>query len=226
MTTVRDALNRANPNTLPDHLRKARIGDVLGSCVAQTLRDINMDAAGVSAYNLATLDTLVLPDHAKASVILRAFAKAGTVTGALTPVAHGVTPATTQIAVAPNGNIVTLAADAVTDLDLVYIPEGQGVVFESFFPVVSHVLTLPSALAGRVAVLEEAEAVAGTGTGKKILLARGGSPAAGQAALNLVGSTVTFATADAVTRARVKMFLALDSAEQLQNVLAALTTTI
>ncbi len=51
--------------------------------------------------------------------------------------------------------------------------------------------------------------MSGTSVGKKIILAPGaGAPAAGQARLNIAKTTVTFAVADAVTRARVKILLA------------------
>ena len=136
------------------------------------------------------------------------------------------TPTTGQIAIAPNGNIVTLGTDSLTNIDVYYIPEGQGVVMETVFPVVSNAIALPANLSGKVAVLEEVEVLAGTSTGKKIILTRGGSPSAGQAALNLTGTTVSFASADAATRARLKMFVALDSADQLQTVLASLSPTV
>lgn len=224
--TIRDSLNRANPNTLADHLRRVRIGDIVGSCTPQVLRSVNPDAAGVSPYNLSTLDALVLPEAARAAVILRAFAKAGGVTGALTVAAKDATPTTGQIAIAPNGNIVTLGTDALTSIDVFYIPEGQGIVMETVFPVVSNAIALPANLSGKVAVLEEVEVLTGTATGKKVVLTRGGSPSAGQAALNLTGTTVSFASADAATRARLKMFVALDTADQLQTVLASLSPTV
>jgi hypothetical protein len=220
MTTNRESANRTNPNTLADLLRKLGLGDLLLGQMVQSLRAQDPDAAGTSGYNLATLDALPLPDHSKGAVVLRATARAGTVTGALTPAAYGATPTTGQIAVAPNGNIVTLAADAITDLDVVYVPE-RGDVIETYFPVVSNVLTLPASITDRhVVLLEEVEAVEGGTTGKKIILVPGGTPSAGQAALTDVAKTsVTFASADAVTRARVKLLVAATA--DLQSVLTA-----
>jgi hypothetical protein len=220
--TNRDSLNRANPNTLPDLLRVARVGDLLGASLPQHLRKVDMVAAPANPGNLATLDAIDLPDGAKASVILRANSHAGSVVGELTVVGKNVTPATGQIAVAPNGNIVTLAADAITNLDVAYVGEGPGTVVESYFAVASNAISLPVALTGPgVIALLEAEVVAGTGTGNKIILAPGGAPAAGQAAITTSGATINFAAADAATRARVKLLVAPSAAEQLQAVLEA-----
>lgn len=225
--TLRTSLNRANPNTISDSLRKVRVGDLLGSSLPNHLRKVNMVAQANSAGNLATLDTVPLPDDAKASVVLRARSNAGTVTGELTVVAKNVTPATGQIAVAPNGQIVVLAADAITSLDVVYVGEGPGSVVESYYPVVANAVSLPVALTtpGVVALLE-AEVVAGTATGVKVILAPGGAPAAGQAALNAAGTSVAFAAADAATRVRLKLLLGPDATDALQTVLEAPATTL
>lgn len=204
-----DALNRANPQGLASLFQMLGLGDLLRAQLAQFRRAVNQDTNGPNAGNLATLDALALPDTGKASVVLRATVRAGGVTGELTPVAYGVTPGTGEIAVAPNGNVVTLAADAITDVDVEYVPE-RGDVVESFFPVVADVLTIPASITARhVVLLEEVEALSGTATGVKIVLVPGaGAPAAGQARLNVAKSTVSFAAADAVTRARVKLLVA------------------
>jgi len=222
MTTNREAANRSNTNTISDLFRKIGLGDLLLGQMPQALRAQDADAAGNAGYNLATLDALPLPDHAKAASILRATARAGTAgTGEMTVVAYGVTPASGEIAVGPNGDIVLLAADAITDVDVIYVPE-RGKVIDSVFPVVTNVLTLPASVTDRsVVLLEEAEAVEGTSTGTKIVLIPGaGAPAAGQARLDVAKATVTFAAADAVTRARVKLLVAAGD-EDLQAVLTA-----
>ncbi len=237
----RQSANRANANTVADHLRKLRFGNMLLGQAVQTKRKLNPSSLGVGSYTLGTLHALQLPDHSRAAVIHRATARAGSVTGELTPVAYGTTPATGQIAVAPNGDIVTLAADAITDLDVVYSPERGDVVgtvqsdpllpnysLGLYFPVVSHVLTLPSGswmLSRGVSLLLEAEAVAGTSVGKKIVLTPGaGAPSAGQCRLNAAKTTITFATADAVTRARIK--LSVGTAEDLQAVLSEIDSDL
>lgn len=226
--TVRTGLNRANPNSIADHLRKVAVGDLLGSSLPQHVRKVNMDAAGANAGNLATLDALVLPDFAKAGTILRAFARAGTAgTGEMTVAAKDATPATGEIAVAPNGNIVTLAADAITEVDITYVPEGNAEAVEIYLPVASDAATIPAQYTSKgVVVLLEAELVAGTATGNKIVLTQGGTPAAGQAAMDVAGAQVDFAAADAGTRCRLKLLVAKAAAEQLQAVLAEAASTV
>lgn len=217
-------LDRANPITIADQLRLLRLGHLFLGQMNQHKRKVNPSALGVNAYNLATLHALQLPDRARAVSVVRATVRAGGVTGELTPVAFGVTPTTGQIAVAPNGDIVVLASDAITDMDVTYVSERGDVMgtvqadaslpFYSlglYFPVVSNVLTLPTSGWGARGnlLLLEAEAINATATGKKIPLIPGaGAPAAGQARLNLAKTTVTFAGADAVTRARVKLLIA------------------
>lgn len=208
--TNRASLDRASPNTLPDLLRAISLGSVLAGQLPQQRRNVDMDVLGVSTFNLATLDALVLPDHAKAATVLRATVRAGAggIPGELTPVAFGATPITTQIAVAPNGNIVTLGTDAITDMDVIYIPE-RGDVIDTVFPVVANVITLPASITARgVILLEEAAAVTPAAADKIILIPGAGAPAAGQARLDLAKATVTFAAADGVTRARVKLLVA------------------
>lgn len=233
------SFNRANANDLPDMFRKIQLGSLLQGQLPQVRRKADLSAA--QSYNLATLGILTLPDVGKAASIVAAYARAGGVAlGPLTVVAPGTTPATTQIAVTPNGDIACLLSDAYTSVDIIYTPErgdsnavdANGDTLQSgagnFFPVVSNVMTLPSALTSRgVVLLMEAEAIAGTTTGKKIVLAPGaGAPSAGQCRLNLAKSTITFATADAVTRARVKLLLCAKAENDLATVLNANATFI
>lgn len=225
------SFDRANPNDIADQLRSISFGSVLQGQLTQAVRKKDLSVA--QSYNLATLGILTLPDNGKASIIHRAYARAGTATlGELSPQAFGTTPTTGQIAVTPTGDIACLLTDAFTSVDIIFTPERgdtnavdkNGEVTSSngnFFPVVSNVLTLPSAITSRgVILLTEAEAVSGTSTGKKIVLVPGaGAPSAGQCRLNLAKSTITFATADAVTRARVKLLLVANN--QLDLVLNA-----
>lgn len=205
--TTKDVLNKSNPNSLADLLQgKFHIGDIL-RWLPVALRRKSASAAG--PYNLATVAPVTGQDvAAPASEVTSAYARAGGVTGPLTVVAAGTTPATGQIAVAPNGAIVTLLADAITDLDVNYQVEA-GDVLEREFQVVSDAIALPTDITTKGCVLlMEVEATAGTATGKKIILVPGaGAPAAGQARLNVAKTTITFAAADAVTKARVKMLI-------------------
>jgi hypothetical protein len=224
MVTNTEALNLAAKDQLADHMRQLALGFILRGQIPQVLR--RRDPAA-SSYNLATLEAIALPATAKAASIIRATSIAGTVTGELTPQVYGTTPATTQIAVAPNGDIVVLAADAITSLDITYLPE-RGDVYEVTLPVASNVLTIPTAVSGSaqgVVLLAECEAMVGTSTGKKIVLVPGaGAPAAGQCRLNIAKTTVTFPAADAVTSARIKLVLC--AAVNLDTLLEAQSTIL
>lgn len=215
--SLKSELDKASPQFLADACRILKIGSVVRAA-RTTLRN---KVPAASTVQLATLQSLVMADDAKASTIARAYARTGTGTaGELTTVAYGVTPAAGQIAVAPNGDIVTLAADAWTNLDVVYHPEKYDIA-ELILPVTANVLTLPAAVTTPgVVMLLETEALVGTVLGLKIVLIPGaGAPATGQARLNIAKTTVTFAGADAVTNARVK--IAISSATDVDVLLTA-----
>jgi hypothetical protein len=216
-TDLQSALNRANLNTLGDAMRLLGLGDMLRALPTH-LRKKDPVA---NPYNLATLESVTTPEDAKGATILRATVRAGGVTGELTPQAFGVTPASGQIAVAPNGELVVLAADLITDVDVIYMPEKGDVVEVTDGVVTADVLTLSSVHTSKGVVLAvEVEATAGTATGKKIVLVPGaGAPAVGQARLNLAKTTVTFAGADVVTKARVKLIIgaAIDVSAKLED---------
>jgi len=198
--SIKSILNLANPSVLADLLRKIKVGDVLRSMNASLFSKL----PAADGSQLAVLFAIVLPEDAKALHIVRAYAKTGTAgVGELTVVAYGVTPASGEIAVAPNGDIVTLAADALTSVDLTYTPAVQDVK-EMLLPVAAGVLLLP---AGVLSVLEATvtKVSAGLATGKKVVLVPGAAPAAGEAALTLAKDEVLFAVADNATEALVKV---------------------
>jgi hypothetical protein len=90
---------------------------------------------------------------------------------------YGTTPGAGHIAVAPNGDIVCLAADKYTSVDVVYQPEKYDLIEVVGAPVAANILTLPAAAAGAI-VLLEATATAGGALGAKIPLIPGsGAPA-------------------------------------------------
>ena len=207
-SNLKDELDLANPNRLADTLRMVKLGTVLRAMTTRLWRKAPQAAGG---FQLATLQRIPLPDDAKGSAIFRAYARAATAgQGELTVVAYGVTPATGQVAVAPNGDLVTLATDAITDLDVEYLPT-MGDVKEITVNVVANVATIPVGLTAApagVTMLLEAQALLGTVSGNKSVLGPGaGAPVTGQARLNLAKTTVTFATADAVTSARLKLIV-------------------
>ena len=208
MATNKEQLNLANLNQLADFLRDFKFGDILRALPA-CLRKKTTVAGGTTNYNLAAVNVLVLPTDAKAAVIHRATIRAGGVTGESTPQAYGTTPATTQCAVTPCGDIAFVAADAPTNFDAVYTPE-KGDVYELNLDCAASVATIPSTYTDRgVVLLMEAEATAGSVTGKKIILVPGTAPATTQARLNAAKSTVIFNNGtDAVTKCRVKILVA------------------
>jgi hypothetical protein len=217
--SLKNNLDAAPPNALPDMFRTVKIGDILRA--GPTFLRKKLPAT--SNVQLATLHSIVLADDGKAHNIMRAYARTATAgAGELTVVAYGATPASGQIAVAPNGDIVTLAADVILDLDVVYQPDKYDLV-EATVAVATNVLTIPTAYTTRGAVLLlEAEATIGTSLGRKIVLVPGaGAPAAGQCRLNVAKTTVTFAGADAVTQARVK--LAIVAATDVDALLTAVS---
>lgn len=210
MATIKDQLNNANLNQLADLLRDFKLGDMI-RCIPTWLRKKAAVAGGTTNYNLAAVHVLVLPADAKAAKVDRCVVKAGAVTGEFSPQAYGATPATTQVAVTPNGDIAFVAADAPTDVDVLYTPE-KGDVIELTLDCAASVATIPTKYSGRTALLVEAEALAGAVTGKKIILVPGAAaPATTQARLNVAKTTVTFNNAtDAVTKCRVKLVLAAE----------------
>ena len=208
----KNLLNQANPNKLASLLQQMGLGDVLR---AATKTKLVNQAPAVNPYNLATVQAISLPDDAKAATILRAYARAGTAAvGELTVNAAYATPATTTISVAPNGDIVLLGTDAYTSVDVLYEPDIQDVL-EFTLPVVpgTGVCALPaSVVVNGVAItpqwnmLLEAEALAGTVTGKAIVVAPGAVPGTThQANLSAAKSQAQFKITDAVTSARVKL---------------------
>lgn len=206
---LRESLDRANPNTLADQFRLIKLGQTLRQDLKVSLRGLDADAAGSAAEDLAALDSIVLPDDAKAGIIHRAYAKLGGAgTGEMTVAARHATPGTGEIGIAPSGNIVLLAADAITSVDIEYLPERGDVEVVVELDVATSVLTLPTPFSGNVMALLRADATVGGVTGRKnIFTQAAGLPAAGQARLDVAGLTVSFGAADAVTRAIVTLLV-------------------
>jgi hypothetical protein len=180
--SIRQALNRVDPNVSADLLRQINFGDVLRGLPVY-LRAVAPAATGATPQQLSTLGCLVLPEDAKAAVILRCTVKSSSVAnGEFTIVSYGTTPATTQVAVAPNGDIVFLGSDAVTSADIIYVPQKGDVLGQlsnSNLGVTSLSLsvstatgaaTIPAPYAGKAILLMQANVTAGSVTGQKIIL--------------------------------------------------------
>ena len=223
---LRTVMDQAPPNQLPDALRVLGFGAILRA-MKTFLRTKNPNAAPANPYVHSTLQALTLPDDAKANTILRAYARAGTGTkGELTVSAYGTTPTGAHVAVAPNGDIVFLATDAYTNVDVVYEPEKYDVV-EMVLPVVTGTLTIPTKYAGQgVVLLMEAESLAGTNTGKfEVLVPAASTAVTKTACLNVAKTAVMFDNTDnAVTSARVK--LAISSAIDVDALLTAVSPVL
>ena len=212
-TSYKQRLNSTNPNQLADLLRELGFGDFLRAMPNQLNKAAPVVGAAANG-NLTTVHIIKLPDDAKAASIMRCTGRAGAVLDEFTPQAFGTTPATTQCAVTPCGDIAFVAADAPTDVDVIYQPlKGEVVEFEG--SLATGVLALPADYTARgVMALLEANITAGTVTGSKIILvplAGGGAglPAAGRAQLTTNKTTVSFNNAtDAGTRAKVKLLIA------------------
>ena len=103
---------------------------------------------------------------------------------------------------------ITVASNQIT------IPVAYAGVAGGGTPTSGLVPNAPNNVANAIGVtmLLEAEAVAGTSIGKKVIIAPGSAPAAGQAALDATKSLVKFNSGDGVTLARVKLgiFRAID----------------
>lgn len=218
---LKNHLNQANPNGLPNMFNVIQLGNVLRSLPVKLVKQAPAPDAG----SLATVDVIVLPDDAKASNVLRCTVRAGGATGEFTDKGYGVTPTTTTFAVTPNGDIAFLhAGDLVTDVDVLYVPDQYDIV-ELTLPVAVGLVVIPAAIVARgVLFLMEATLTAGTVLGKKgILVPAAGLPATTTARLTVAKDQVQFNNAtDAGTMATVK--LAISTAVKMHTLLGAITT--
>jgi hypothetical protein len=205
--TVYDRMNAGNPNTMPAH--KQALGGEGNLAAAGQMFLKNVDPA-VNSYQLATVEALGLHETLPAASILSAYSVGGTTLGQLTIMKKGVTPQTGEIAIAPNGDIVVLGADAITSVCVSYMPM-IGEVVEFTAAVATGILTIPAAYTSQgVVYLLEAEGLAGALPVKKNVLEPAAAlPATTKAALKHDRTQVLFNHAtDALTSARVKLLLA------------------
>lgn len=216
---VLDALDRANPGSLPTNLQRIKIGHAMAGLLPQQI----IGAVPAAQTNeLATLIGLGLPYESRAAKVSRAIVRTvsgGAVLGELTPVAYGATPGTGEVAVSPSGDVVFLAADLATLVDVYYQPV-EGEVVEWTGPVASGELALPQSVIDRQPILLlEAEALtvgAGGVTGRKIVLVpASAATATTKAALSVDRVSVWFnSVTDKVATARVKLLVALREQHQ------------
>lgn len=223
--SLQEAFNRGNANALPAAFQKIKLGDVLRALPTFLRKQVPVAGAAANG-NLTTVDIIKLPDNAKASTVRRATVRAGGATGEFTAAVPDATPLTTQVGVTPCGDIAFLhAGDLVTDVDVDYQP-ARGEVVEFTGVPATGVLTLPTEWTDRgVLYLLEAEVLAGTTLGLKIILtpvAGAGLPATTKAQLTSNKTTVSFNNAtDAPTSVRVKCLIATKDSEDLNALLPA-----
>jgi hypothetical protein len=164
-------LNESSPGKLPSALQYLRVGRAL-SGIPRAVRS-----------NALVANELVLDNDKKAAAILFAYARAGGATGELAPVV-GV-PGAGQVAIGPTGNILCAAADAVTDLEVVYVSHEGELVTETGAQVVGSAFT--PAFGRSVAILIAATVLTGVAPGAMAVTARASVPALGDAAADDVG---------------------------------------
>lgn len=230
--TVLGRLNTALLGWISTGLQIIGLGAVIRSL--RTFKRNMAPDATLNAYVIQTgAQSITLPESAKAAKLKYVYARGGTGTkGALT-VDHGLwdavntAPAAGHCAVGPTGDLLFASADAWTILDYEYEPEKYDV-YEITLPVVpaTGLCALPAALVAKgVIFMMEAEALVGTTTGKKVVQVPADSaPSTGLANLKIAKDNVYFATADAVTSARLKFAVA--SAIDVDAVLEGTSTAV
>jgi hypothetical protein len=199
-TSLKNALNRAQPGSLPSMLQSILLGDV----VRRQQTQLRAVAPTLDPYGPASNTTVVLPDDAKCASIRKAYARAGTGTvGELTIEALGASLSAGQCAPSIDGNIIFDSADAWTSVDVLY--DVQHIhVLEATLPVASGVVTLPAGLGVACELLEVQRN--DTSTANLIVAApAAANSTTGTAHFNLAKTTVLLDSADSATSVRVKL---------------------
>jgi len=185
--TVKERLNDANPNTGWDNARLARLGDGLTLAARHEIVTVAADIG-------------VLPATAKAKAVLSCYVQAPAGVGYLTAVDTDAAPGAGEVAINVLGNLAFNAGDAVTEVEVIYIPV-EGRLFEDDVIPVSNATELGTVLSGRgisqiVSVTLNDPA---TVSGAKTVVARGtlpGAVGAGNCAVQANGHDIGFHAAD------------------------------
>lgn len=176
--------NEGNPNKLGDVAKAAKLGAAL-QLGAMTIREAVAD------------DAIVLPEQAKALAVITGYAVAGGVTGILAAALPGEAPATGEVGVDINGNLVFFATDAVTEAEVTYTVAEGDLVESTGVLDAAGLLTLPGSTTARILLS------ASVGGSDRTVVARGTAPAAGEAGINDAGA-IAFNVADAGLVASVR----------------------
>lgn len=178
--TLQDALNQANPNHVGDGLAALPAG------VAMAL---------LTRYELLSAGS-PFPVGGTPAAILAAF---GRTSGTwFLPVAPESTPGAGEIAVAPNGGLAGVGAEA-AGIDLWYLAM-EGTLINETLEVVAGVATfLGGKSCSRIFTATIDSGLVGGGVVQPAIVARGSTPGSGECALSLDGKTVSFHADDVVT---------------------------
>lgn len=206
MATLKDKLNDANLNQLADMFRALRFGDILRALPVKRYKAVPNNAP---ADMIAAVDTLQLPDDAKAVRVLRAYARAGSGTlGELVVDAAPMTTATAagHVNVTESGDVSFADADAWTFVDVEYMPEKLTVLEFTLPASAADTFTIPTA-PGIPVRLMAAESMVGGVTGKFAVIAPSDSKpgATKQASFKLVKDKILTKASDAVTTLKFKV---------------------
>lgn len=183
--TCQAQLDKANPNTIADNLRTARIGRAL---------------AMLPWFERVAVAANVGPLTRPAKAILSCIATAaGTPAQLIAITPESAAPAAGQCCVDPDGNVLCAAADVVTEIEVIYQPVIGDLVTETV-AVAAGGLSAAMANGKQIHQLVTAtlDALA-TLPGVKTVVARGtAAPAATTMATTFAGTMVQFAPADCV----------------------------
>ena len=227
--TNKDTLNDANPTSLGSALQQVRLGDIIRSL---PLKRYKLVPTAASATVIATTDTIILPDDAKCEKLLKVYVRTGSnsVTGALLcdEGAQTTTITTGHAARTEAGDIAFFATDALTLVDIYYMPAKMDVVTLDL-PVVAGtgICALPTWVTAKgVHMVMGAVITAATNKGTCAVITPSASVPTTtlNVNLNVPKTQVQFRIADAVTRATVK--LGLIPATDLDALLQADSTVV
>lgn len=198
-TSLKSALNRANPNSLPSMLASILFGDV----VRRQQTQLRQAVPTLDPYGPSSNTSIVLPDDAKCASIRKAYARSGTGTvGELTIEALGASLSAGQCAPSIDGNIIFYSADAWTSVDVLYDVQHLHVV-ELNLSVASGVAVIPAAFVA--CELLEVQRTDTATTQEKITAPAASNSSTGTACLNLAKTEVLLDSADDIVSVRVKL---------------------
>lgn len=206
--TTKELLNDASPNVIADVLRQLEFGNVLRALPVRLWKQVPL----TSPTNMvASVHSITLPNDAKCEQVLAAYARTGTVNGALTPDVAIMTsaPSSGHIGHSQSGDLTFLSTDAITSVDVLYVPRKQETITLTL-PVVpgTGVMTIPAAFSSRITSLISAVVVTPTPATCAVVIPSDTAPTgASTVSLNVAKTGVLFRIADSVTSATVVLGL-------------------